>query len=184
MSHRCDPRARELADRHYNRQSIGAQNFAPPGRALVLFSNSDQGKAFWITSWPFAEFVRHDWAGAWVCSAFRNESNLMASEMIRQAVAGTVAYYGSPPLKGLVTFLDTKKVKPTIRRGVKTWGYSWLKAGFVHVGYTKGGLMAFRLPLDRFPAAVQPRNFEGSHKDFRPFETLRRECLKLALVAA
>ncbi len=29
-SHRADPYARALADRHYNRQSIGAKHFAPP----------------------------------------------------------------------------------------------------------------------------------------------------------
>lgn len=72
ISDRCDPAVRPLADRHYNRQSIGADNFAPPGRTLVL-KTGDPVRAFWITSWPFAEFTKHAWAGAWICSAFRNE---------------------------------------------------------------------------------------------------------------
>jgi hypothetical protein len=77
FSWRTDPLARVLADRHYNRQSVGAQDFAPPGRCLVL--RTPAADAFWITSWPFAEYVQHAWAGAWVCSAFRNESPARSS---------------------------------------------------------------------------------------------------------
>lgn len=36
VSHRADPLARALADRHYNRQKVGATQFVPPGRCLVL----------------------------------------------------------------------------------------------------------------------------------------------------
>ncbi len=34
----CDPRARALADRHYSRQRVGARDFVPPGRRLVLLT--------------------------------------------------------------------------------------------------------------------------------------------------
>jgi hypothetical protein len=61
LSHRADPRARVLADRHYNRQSIGAPGFVPPGRCLVLLASDES--AFWVTSWPFAEYVKHAWGG-------------------------------------------------------------------------------------------------------------------------
>ena len=87
LSHRCDTPARLIADRHYNRQSIGAANFVPPGRCLVL--KTDPADAIWVTSWPFAEYVRHAWAGAWVCSAFRNEGQVLSSTLITQAVAAT-----------------------------------------------------------------------------------------------
>lgn len=93
---RSDPRAREVADRHYNRQSIGAREFVPPGRCLVLVTEAYD--ALWITSWPFAEYVKHAWAGAWMCSAFRNESNRLASAMIVDAVAATLYRFG-PPLR-------------------------------------------------------------------------------------
>jgi hypothetical protein len=73
LSHRADPVTRAIADRHYNRQKIGTDQFVPPGRCVVL--RTDLGDAFWVTSWPFARFTKHDWAGAWVCSAFRNESS-------------------------------------------------------------------------------------------------------------
>lgn len=83
LSHRCDSIVRPLADRHYNRQHIGAVNFVPPGRCVVL---SIPDAAFWVTSWPFAEYVRHAWPGAWVCSAFRNEApdRYLSSDLIRQ----------------------------------------------------------------------------------------------------
>lgn len=105
LSWRADPRARDIADRHYNRQAVGSAQFVPPGRCLVLFASG----AFWVTSWPFAEFVRHRWGGAWVCSAFRNERPDLyrSSDLIIAAVAATRARFGSPPDLGMVTFVDT-----------------------------------------------------------------------------
>lgn len=144
-SNRADPKARELADRHYNRQKVGSPQFVPPGRCLVLYAETETGKAFWVTSWPFAEYVKHDWAGAWICSAFRNEGAGIASEMIKDAVSATIDFYGEPPQLGMVTFINTKKVKPTKVRGKDTWGYTYIKAGFKEVGKTKGGLLVFQL---------------------------------------
>lgn len=162
MSHRADPAAARLADRHYNRQKIGSPQFAPTGSCVVFLT--DCGRAFWITSAPFAEFVKHAWAGAWVCSAFRSEGAGTASELIRQAVAATRAHYGDPPSLGMVTFIDCNKVKPTIARGAKTWGYSYRKAGFVDAGCTKGGLLALQLwPADMpAPLAAKPRSMHGT----------------------
>ncbi len=153
LSNRADPAARELADRHYSRQKIGSPQFVPPGRCLVLRADS----AFWVTSWPFAEFTKHAWAGAWVCSAFRREGEgPAASDMIRQAVAATRWRYGDPPALGMITFLDRKKVAPIKVRGVPTWGRTWALAGFFHVGETKGGLMAWQLAPERMPDAAAP----------------------------
>lgn len=152
-SHRADPMARALADRHYNRQKPGTPQFAPPGRCLVLYTETNTGRAFWVTSWPYAQYVRHAWAGAWICSAFRNEDAGIASEMIRQAVAATRAYFGDPPALGMVTFIDPKKVKPTMVHGCETWGRSYEKAGFRPVGRTKGGLLAYQLLPEDMPTA-------------------------------
>lgn len=69
-SNRADPRAAAIADRHYNRQKIGAPQFVPPGRCMVLRHDDD---ALWVTSWPFAEYVQHAWPGAWMNSCFRKE---------------------------------------------------------------------------------------------------------------
>ena len=148
LSHRSDDEVRPLADRHYNRQKIGAKGFVPPGRCLVL--KTQDRTAFWVTSWPFAEYVKHAWAGAWMCSAFRNEGEHHASELIREAVAATLHKYGPAPTLGMVTFVDARKVKRTRKPG-----YTFARAGFRHCGWTKGGLYAMQLlPADMpLPAA-------------------------------
>ncbi len=150
-SWRADPRARRLADRHYNRQKVGAKQFVPPGRDLVLITpNAD---AYWITSWPFAEYVKHEWPGAWICSAFRNESKSRASDLIREAVAATREHFGMPPEIGMVTFVDPDK----IRRKKTPPGYCFLKAGFHVVGTTKGGLVALQMLPSETPAPCSAR---------------------------
>lgn len=156
MSHRADKRALPLADRHYNRQKPGSPQFVPPGRCLVLLTE-DAG-ALWVTSWPFARYVKHRWPGAWVCSCFRRESGGLASDMIRDAVAATRAHFGEPPVLGMVTFIDRKHVKPTKVRGKDVYGWTYRKAGFEPDGETKGGLLAFRMPPDSMPS---PRNARG-----------------------
>jgi hypothetical protein len=160
LSHRADPAAARIADRHYNRQKPGTPQFVPPGRCLVLLSEC--GNAFWITSWPFAEYVKHAWPGAWVCSAFRSEGAGQASELIRQAVAATRAYYGDAPPLGLVTFIDRSKVRPIKQRGVETWGRTWRLAGFREAGETKGGLLALQLLPADMPEAI-PANPMTTH---------------------
>lgn len=131
-----------LADRHYNRQKIGSPQFVPPGRCVVFVSEC--GRAVWTTSWPFAEYVKHAWGGAWVNSIFRNEGAGLSSDLIRQAIAATLAEWPNPPDKGIVTFVDAEKV-----RHKRDPGRCYLKAGFKRVGETKGGLVALQLlPMD------------------------------------
>lgn len=163
LSHRADPAARELADRHYNRQKIGSPQFVPPGACCVLLEQT--GRAFWVTSAPKAEYVRHDWPGAWVCSAFRSEDAGGSVELVRQAVAASHAHLGEPPDLGIVTFVDPRHVKPIMARGVPTFGWVWIKAGFKYVGKTKAGLLVFQmLPADMPPAepALQRSMFGGA----------------------
>lgn len=150
-SDRFDPKARDLADRHYNRQKPGTDQFVPPGRCLVLFAATETGRAFWVTSWPFAEYVKHAWPGAWVCSAFRNEGAGLSSDLIRQAVAATRAYMGVPPPMGMVTFVNRAKV-----RGKRDFGYCYRMAGFQPCGETKGGLLALQLLPEQMPAPELP----------------------------
>lgn len=150
--HRFDNAALPLADRHYNRRKIGSPQFVPPGRCLVLLT--DDERALWVTSYPFAQYVRHAWPGAWVNSLFRNEGGDTASELIRQAVAATRSIW-EPPDLGIVSFVDTKHVKPTIVRGKPIYGFCYLKAGWQHVGYTKGGLWAWQQLPEQMPPAAQ-----------------------------
>lgn len=147
LSHRADPASRAIADRHYNRQKPGTPQFVPPGRCLVLLAES----ALWVTSWPFAEWVKHRWAGAWVNSCFRNEGEALSSTLIVEAVAATRWRWPSVPELGLVTFIDRDKVRPK-----RDYGYCYLKAGFEADGETQGGLLAFRLRPEAMPDPIPP----------------------------
>lgn len=159
ISHRADPFSRDIADRHYNRQKVGTPQFVPPGRCLVLKAQTDTGRAFWVTSWPFAEYVKHAWPGAWVCSAFRNEGAGVASQMIGDALSATRSIFEVPDL-GMITFINRAKVQPVMVRGVKTWGRSWKLVGFEEDGETAGGLLALRLRPENMPEAVFPNGFQ------------------------
>lgn len=146
-SDRYDVRALPLADRHYNRQKPGSPQFVPPGRCLVLLTK--KADALWVTSWPYAQYVRHAWAGAWVCSCFRNESDQLSSALITQAVAATQAEFGEPPELGMVTFVDASKV-----RRKRDPGRCYRKAGWHVAGETKGGLVALQLDPENMPEPV------------------------------
>jgi hypothetical protein len=149
LSHRADPSALAIADRHYNRQKIGSPQFVPPGRCLVLLTEACD--ALWVTSWPFAEYVRHAWAGAWVCSCFRNECEHLSSDLIRAAVAHTVWYFGDAPVEGFVTFVDTTKT-----RRKRDPGRCYRKAGWRVWGETQGKLLALGLSANEMPEGSEP----------------------------
>lgn len=147
-SDRFDPEALPMADRHYNRRKIGSPQFVPPGRCVVL---KIETSALWVTSWPFAEYVRHAWPGAWVNSLFRNEGAGLSSELIAYAVAATRAKW-EPPALGIISFVDADKT-----RHKRDPGRCYRKAGWTHVGFTKGGLWAFQqLPADMPKADDSP----------------------------
>jgi hypothetical protein len=145
-SHRFDKRALPLADRHYNRRKVGSPQFVPPGRCLVLLRPTRRRSG--CRRAPFAEYVRHAWPGAWVNSLFRNESAALSSDLITEACAVTRGVWGDPPPLGFVTFVDAAKT-----RRKRDPGRCYRRAGWRHVGFTKGGLWAFQLAPDDFPPA-------------------------------
>ncbi len=151
LSNRADPRALPLADRHYNRQKPGTPQFVPPGRCLVLLTDS----ALWVSSWPFAEYVKHEWAGAWICSCFRNEGDVLSSLLIAEAVAVTRAEWGDPPAIGFITFVDASKT-----RRKRDPGRCYRRAGWRHVGFTKGGLWT----LQQLPSEMPEAEFADEYR--------------------
>lgn len=139
-SHRFDARALPLADAHYNRQTVGSPQFVPPGSPLVLLL--PDAKALWVT--VRQKYAQHAWAGAWVCSCFRNESPILSSDLIREAVSLTRGEFGSPPLLGIITFVNAAKV-----RHKRDPGRCFIKAGWKRIGFTQGGLVVLQqLPAD------------------------------------
>lgn len=160
LSHRADPSSARIADRHYNRQKIGSPQFVPPGRCVVLHHPT----ALWVTSWPFAEYVKHEWPGAWINSCFRREAGPVASEMIREALAATLSVWSTPPSIAaaggpvcMVTFIDRSKVKHK-----RDFGRCCLRAGFRVIGETKGGLLALGIGAVDMPAAEPPLGAQES----------------------
>jgi len=152
MSWRADPRALPLADRHYNRQKIGSPQFVPPGSCCVFLT--DDADAVWVTSRPIAAYVQHAWAGALVNSLFRREPECeyLASDLIVAATAATRAFWNDLPALGIVSFVNAAKT-----RRKRDPGRCYRRAGWTHVGFTKGGLWAFQLQREDFPEATSAR---------------------------
>lgn len=153
LSHRFDKQILPIADRHYSRQKPGSPQFVPPGRCLVLKAH----QALWVTSWPFGEYVKHAWPGAWVCSFFRNENrSILSSALIRDAIAATRWRWPDASVE-MVTFVDPGKV-----RRKRDPGRCFLRAGFVNVGHTKGGLVALAIEPGVMPPAREPHGAQLS----------------------
>lgn len=160
FSNRADPYAIDIFDRHYSRQKLGGQ-VAPPGKCLVLVVDDlePEGRALWISAAPQAAYVKHAWAGAWMCTAFRNEGAGLSSDLILEALAATVDAWGAPPPLGMVSFVDEAKTRRGRSKNSPP-GKCFLDAGFQVVGETVGGLVALQLLPDAFPErspALMPR---------------------------
>ncbi len=149
ITHRADKWARAIADRHYSRVTPGAVQFAPPGFALVLLTANHQ--ALWVSSWQKETYAPYP---GWICSLFRRESGPgpLASELIRQAVAVTRWAWGNPPMQGMLTFIDPRKV-----RSVNP-GWCFKMAGFQLAGRTQSGHVILRLAPEAMPAPAIPNN--------------------------
>lgn len=133
LDSKADARGRVLADRHYSRQHPGSINFCPPGNNIVLLGMTDD--ALWVSHRcdPTARLPkpRADGFDYWDNPYFRNESSNIASDMIREALAITMYFWGNliPP-DGFHTFVNPRRVKPTYRRGKAVYGWVFEKAGF------------------------------------------------------
>ena len=150
LSHHADPAACRLADRHYSRKKVGSKQMMPPGRKVVLISLD--GTAVWGVNWPYAELVMHPWPGAMVNTIFRNEGPDLSSDLIREAVAATVHHLGPIPDEGLITMIDTRKVRS------RNPGYCFLMAGWERWGHTKGGHVVLGI---RTAEPEAPVNLQG-----------------------
>lgn len=113
-------------DRHYSRHSVGSPHFVPP---CVAFLTLVQPGAVWIAIEQ--RYQKHAWPGAIVNCAFRNETDQLASDMIREATELTRARW---PGRLVITMVDPTKIRRT-----RSPGNCYLKAGWRHLGWTKGG---------------------------------------------
>lgn len=152
-----DSVCRALADRHYPRESVGAVMFTPPGRKVVL--RTACGGAYWVSL--YQQHVDHAWPGAWVCSAFRNETGWWSSALITEALAATRDEWGEPPAQGLVTFVDP--VATAARRSRRHRpGHCFRVVGFEEESRrTSRGYFVLRLRPERFPPAAPAQRVQS-----------------------
>lgn len=87
----------------------------------------------------------------------RNESAYLATDLIRDALAASVWRFGAAPPSGMVTMIDSRKVKPTMVRGKPVYGWTYRKVGFQEAGRTiDKGLIILRLAPEDFPEPEPP----------------------------
>jgi hypothetical protein len=132
-----DPRCRQLADRHYSRQTPGAEGFVRPGERLLLYHECEGGTAAWAV-------VRNRFRKVWRWSntLFRNECRVhLASDLIVDALKHTydwaLRYYGGQlPPERLLTEVD---IEATKKRRSKRHppGYCYLQAGWIAMLFCK-----------------------------------------------
>jgi hypothetical protein len=117
-----DSESCSLADRHYSRQTVGSNQFMPPGRTMVL--RNAEGTIVWGWLW---QDKRDDGQRGYNCSIFRNESHRLSSEVILEAERAAWGYWGP---NRLFTYIDPTKTRSIMRRGKRCVGFCYRKAGW------------------------------------------------------
>lgn len=122
---KTDARAIELSNRHYSRVAYGKIGavLGPPGR-LLCYATPERN-ALWVSHWPYAAMAL-DGLDAFRCTMFRNESQHLASDMIRAAMLLTEATWSEQgrPADGWITWVDASLVTSEIP------GYCFRRAGW------------------------------------------------------
>jgi hypothetical protein len=136
-------RARMLADRHYSRQTVGANLFVGPGRKVVLMT--EDGKA--LFAWRKSKY-RLDGQKGVECTIFRNEGPQLSSELIKEACLWAWYYW---PRERLFTYVNAKKIKSN------NPGCCFIKAGWRKCGTSKAGLILLENthPVHEIPPGAQ-----------------------------
>jgi hypothetical protein len=116
-----------LADRHYSRQKPGSNQFMPPGRTMILRSTEGDVVFGWLS-----QQKRDDGQSGYNCSIFRNESQRLSSEIIREAEERVVAEWG---LNRGFTYIDPRNIN-----NKRNPGYCFKVAGWKFVKQTNSGL--------------------------------------------
>jgi len=137
LTNRADITVARLADSHYSRQTIGSRQFSPPGQVIVLRLGDDifRASAGWVWHRPAqGKASRMDgYDGFYNCSFFRNESPILSSVLIQEAIQWALKVWGNP-VKGFDTYVWPAKIKSS------NPGYCYLQAGWLKDGWSKDGL--------------------------------------------
>lgn len=126
-----------LADKHYNRQTIGARQFSPNGQKIVLYIPAADWPfhvaAAWVWHRPHPDKAQRmdGYDGFYNNSLFRNESTYLSSDLIKEAIQWAIDIWGLPS-KGFDTYVWPEKLRQPEHqyRKPKLAGYCYLKAGW------------------------------------------------------
>jgi len=122
-----DQECRELADRHYSRRTVGARQFCYSGRKLVL--RNCEGSVLFVWMYPRPE-MRLDSQTGYNCAIFRNESDRLSSEIIREAEQWAIRTWGP---NRMYTYVDPQEIRST------NPGACFKAAGWRFAGISKRG---------------------------------------------
>jgi len=121
---------RLIFDNHYSRQHYADGRkpllYAGPGEKIVLVTPDALALFIW------RKFRSMDHQEGVSCAVFRNEGAGLSSDLIRAADELAWQRWGG---ERLYTYVDPKKI-----RRKRDPGRCFLKAGWKHFGWTKGGL--------------------------------------------
>ncbi|MET0039094.1 MAG: hypothetical protein ABW041_02975 [Dehalococcoides mccartyi] len=124
-----DERARALYRRHYScyHYADGRKPclFVGPGEKMVLLNQDCTALFVW------RKFIDDSGQTGVNCAVFRNESNNLSSDMIREA---QMLAWSRWPQERLYTYVNPMRIRST------NPGYCFLQAGWQHEGKTKKGL--------------------------------------------
>lgn len=143
----CDPRAVDLADRHYSRQTPGSYQFTPPGEKLVLWHDCGGCQAVWAVvhnHGPMGSGMR------WRCTLFRREAGRFSceartSDLVRAATDLTRAHWVAPRYMAPFVPLQTE-VDPALTRRKRDPGRCFRRAGWTLVRVDRRGRHVLEAP--------------------------------------
>jgi hypothetical protein len=129
-----DPSCRAIFDRHYSRY-VYADGRKPklilgPGEKMVLMRADGAALFGW------RKFISDSGETGVNCAIFRNEGDERSSDLILEAEQMARARW---PSERFYTYVDPRKVKPTMVRGLPVFGFCFMKAGWKFCGVTKSG---------------------------------------------
>jgi hypothetical protein len=135
-----DPRAAAIYERHYScvnikaRRRTGDKRICGPGEKMVLMTTDCRALFVWRRA------KRPDLAGQQgvYCSIFRNEGDVLSSELIREAEALAWRRW---PGERLYTYINPQEIESV------NPGYCFKVAGWGKCGETQGGLVI----LEKYP---------------------------------
>jgi len=130
-----DASCRAIFDRHYSRYVYAdgrrPKLFVGPGEKMVLMQADGLALCVW------RKFISGDGQTGVNCAIYRNESPRLASLMLKDAMQ---IAWGRWPGQRLFTYVNPRKVPPTMERSRPVWGWCFYKAGWRFVGLTGQGL--------------------------------------------